>query len=204
MLIDTHAHLTHPRLAEQLDAILDRAQEARVERIICAAAQLEESAAAAELAQQHEQIFCLAGVHPHHAGEMATDFLKPLAELLANPKCVGLGEIGLDYHYDFSPRPAQQAAFEQQLTLAIETQSRIVIHTREAFDDTMRILADSPAAGPDLLFHSCTAERDDVSRALELGAMVSFSGIVTFSRSDDLRSSAMLVPAKTGRPAMRW
>ena len=194
MLIDTHAHLTHPRLAEQLDVILDRAREARVGRIICAAAQLEESAAAAELAQQHEQIFCLAGVHPHHAEEMAPDFLKPLAELLAGPKCVGLGEIGLDYHYDFSPRPAQQATFDQQLALAIETQSRIVIHTREAFDDTMSILRQSGCAGDDVLFHSFAAGPAEAEQILAFGASISFSGIATFKNAAAVQAAVLLTP----------
>jgi TatD DNase family protein len=194
MLIDTHAHLTHDRLAEQLDAILGRAQEAGVGRIICATANLEESVAAAELAQQHEQIFCLAGVHPHHAEEMAPDFLKPLAELLAGPKCVGLGEIGLDYHYDFSPRPAQQAVFEQQLALAVETQSRIVIHTREAFDDTMAILRQSGCAGDDVLFHSFAAGPAEAEQMLAFGASISFSGIATFKNAAAVQEAVLLTP----------
>jgi len=193
-LIDTHCHLCHGRLRTQADAALDRAHQAGVTGVICAAADLAESTAAAGLAASREGVWCIAGVHPHEAKDVPADYLARVESLAAHPRNVAVGEIGLDYHYNYSPPDAQRRVFAEQLALAARLGKRVVVHTREAFADTLAVLGDSPLAAADVVLHSCTAPPDDVARAVELGATISFSGIVTFARADELRAAAALVP----------
>lgn len=217
-LIDTHCHLTHPRLREDLPGVLSRAREAGVTACICAAGDLDESAAASKLSVRaatrlHQDyagpavrertsqsaaapgIFSTAGVHPHEAKEASGDWLHLLEELTRRERNVAVGEIGLDYHYDFSPRDVQRAVFAQQLDLARRLGKPIVIHTREAFADTMAILRESGVAGGRVVFHSFTEGAGAAGQVLELGAMISFSGIVTFKNTVALREAAAIVPA---------
>lgn len=194
-LIDSHCHLCHGRLYQQADEVLARAAEAGARQVVCAAADLHESKTALALARRRENVFCLAGVHPHEAKDAPDGYLHVLEDMLADEACVALGEIGLDYHYDFSPREDQRRVFAEQLALAGRLACLIVIHTREAFDDTLAILREAGAGGERLVFHSCTEGRDNLRHILDLGATVSFSGIVTFKKADDLRASARLVPA---------
>jgi TatD DNase family protein len=132
---------------------------------------------------------------PHAGGAPATHWLRQLEELAADARNVGIGEIGLDYHYDFSPRDAQRRVFGEQLDLARRLGKNVVIHTREAFEDTLAIIAQSGIEGRRIVFHSFTENAAAARLALDLGAMISFSGIVTFARSDELRQTALLVPA---------
>lgn len=193
-LIDTHCHLAHGRLRQRCDEVLDRAREAGVERVICAAGTLHEAKAALSLARGREGVYCTAGQHPHDAAGVAAGYLAALERLAGEPENVAIGEIGLDYHYDYSPREAQQKVFAEQLDLAKRLGARVVVHTREAIDDTMSILAASGIDGGQVVFHSFTGDPAATRRVLDLGAMVSFSGIVTFAKADDLRGSARLVP----------
>ncbi len=193
-LIDTHCHLIHKRLARDLPGLLDRARHAGVQTIICAAGNLQESRAAADLANREPNVYCLAGQHPHDAKDCGKACLQGIEELAGHPRNVAIGEIGLDYHYDFSPRPRQQKVFAAQLDLATRLDKKVVIHTREAFDDTLSVLSESGFPGERLVFHSCTEPAEHVRRMLDLGAMVSFSGIVTFKRTDELRRAAKIVP----------
>lgn len=193
-LIDTHCHLTHGRLLPKVDQVLHRARQAGLAAMICAASDLDESRASLGLAHRHPDVFATAGVHPHEAKSAPADYLDQLRRLAADPKNVAIGEIGLDYHYDFSPRDVQRRVFEQQLALAAQLEKPIVIHTREAFDDTMAIIQSSGAPATRIVFHSFTENGAAIRRALDLGATISFSGIVTFARSADLRAAARLVP----------
>jgi len=193
-LIDAHCHLAHSRLLKQADAVLSRARDAGLVAVVCAAADLQESAQAAALADAHEDVYFTAGVHPHEAKAAVEDYPDRLERLCAHPRNVAIGEIGLDYHYDFSPRDAQRQVFERQLELAVRIGKPVVIHTREAFDDTMAILRRSGVDGARVVFHSFTEPPASVKAVLDFGAMVSFSGIVTFKRSDELRASARVVP----------
>ncbi len=193
-LIDTHCHLCNGRLRNQTPEVLERATDAGLIAIICAAAHLEESVQAMGLARKYPQVYFTAGVHPHDAVDVPSDYIQQLGELADDPKNVAIGEIGLDYHYNYSPPEDQQRIFAEQLELAGFLGKKIVIHTREAFDDTMRILCDSGVDGATIVFHSCTAGLADVHRALEFGAMISFSGIATFNSAADLREAAAIVP----------
>ncbi len=193
-LIDTHCHLTHGRLQQDTAGVMARAAGAGVIAIICAAADLRESAAAAALAGKMDNVYCLAGLHPHDAQKAPEDYIQKLQLLSADAKNVAIGEIGLDYHYDFSPRENQRQIFAQQLELAGQLDKNVVIHTREAFQDTMAILAESGFDGTRVVFHSFTDGPQNTQKILDIGAMVSFSGIVTFKNSDALRESAAIVP----------
>ena len=193
-LIDTHCHLCHGRLYQQVPAVLDRARAAGVHTVICAAADVHASKTSMGLAGRHENVYFTAGVHPHDAKSVDEGQLQVIERLARDPKCVAVGEIGLDYHYDFSPRDTQRRVFAEQLELARNMSATIVIHTREAFDDTLAVLAESGVDGGRLVFHSCTESAHGVGRLLELGAMVSFSGIVTFKKADALREAAKIVP----------
>ncbi|MBI5725482.1 MAG: TatD family hydrolase [Planctomycetes bacterium] len=217
-LIDSHCHLCHGRLRADLPGVLDRAAAAGVMAIICASGSLQEAAAAEKLASQHvgratvvarekivaqrvarptlsaSTIYFTAGVHPHEAKSAEAGYLDRLAELAADGKCVAIGEIGLDYHYNFSEPDVQRKAFAEQLALAVRLARPVVIHTREAFDDTLAIIRDSGLDGRRIVFHSFTEPPDAAGRVLEIGASISFSGIVTFRNSDQLRQSALLTP----------
>jgi TatD DNase family protein len=183
MWTDTHCHLQYEGLPA--DA-LDRAQAAGVDRVICVGTDPEKSKAAIELAAAAPgRVWATVGLHPHDA-TLGTDGLLPLLDA---PRVVGVGECGLDYHYDHSPRDVQRAAFAAQIGLARAHGHTLVIHTREAWDDTFAVLA---AEGvPDrVVFHCFTGGPGEARRALDLGAYLSFSGIVTFKGADDLRAAA--------------
>jgi len=194
-LIDTHCHLAHSRLRPQLQAVLERARAAGVAAVVCAAGDLRESHAAAGIARLAGDVHFMAGVHPHEAKSVPGDYLRQVEQLAGQPKCAAVGEIGLDYHHNFSPPARQRLIFAEQLALAARLQAKIVVHTREAFDDTMSILADSRVDGSGIVFHSFTEGPACVRRALDCGASVSFSGIVTFGGAGEVHQSARLVPA---------
>lgn len=193
-LFDTHCHLTHHRLRDDLDGVLARARQAGVRGIVCAASDLDEAAASRQLAHAHADLYFLAGIHPHEARNAPADYLQRLEAFSGDARCVGLGEIGLDYHYDFSPRDVQRRVLAEQLALAGRLGRKVVVHTREAFDETLAILRDSPVAPDHVLLHSCTEGVDHVRRALDWGVFISFSGIVTFKNAQDLREAARIVP----------
>jgi TatD DNase family protein len=208
-LVDTHCHLANPRLHDQLDDVLNRARQAGMEWLIAATSDLEDSAASARIAAAHSGVYCTAGIHPHEAKDAPAGWEKTLENLLIGStgttspgnaggfkgKCLALGEIGLDYHYDFSPRPVQQAVFAAQLELARKLAVPVVIHTREAFEDTLGILDRSGVDLSRVIFHSFTGPPADAGRIIQRGCYVSFSGIVTFKNAQDVRDSALLVPA---------
>ena len=193
-LIDTHCHLADRRLAGDLDRVISAAAAAGVNAMISVSANIPDARIAADIASGHSEVFCTAGVHPHHAEEQEDGYLDEIARLSAGERNVAIGEIGLDYHYDYSPRPRQQEVFAGQLALAERLGKVIVIHTREAFDDTMAIVRDSGVDGSSLVFHSFTGGEAEVREILDIGAMVSFSGIATFKTADDIRAGALLVP----------
>ena len=193
-VFDSHCHLCHGRLRPQIDDVLSRARSAGVAGMICAAGDLQESAAAVGLARKHPDVYCTAGIHPHDAGSAPEDYLQRVETFAADSNNVAIGEIGLDYHYCYSPPEDQRKVFAGQLGLAVRLGKKIVIHTREAFDDTMDILQEAATGGEDVVFHSWTEAPEEVTRALEIGAMVSFSGIVTFKKATELREAAKLVP----------
>ena len=200
MLIDSHCHIAGPEFASDLDAVIARGQAAGVTGclVILAADDAPELQQAASVSERWPTVRFSIGVHPHAAGTFASDpaaAATAVAHALdAQPLARGLGEIGLDYHYDFAPRDAQQAVFREQIGLARRRRLPIVIHTREAEDDTFRLLHEESAGDVGGVFHCFTGDRAMARRALDLGFHVSLSGIVTFPRALELKEVARLVP----------
>ncbi len=188
---DDHCHLGHLDLldAGALRAALDEAATAGVTRMIDVGTDVADSTAAADRAAAHPEVWATAGVHPHEARH-GTDGLE---ELLTRAEVRAVGECGLDYHYDHSPRDSQRAVFATQVELAHRHDRALVIHTREAWDDTFAVLAE--VGVPErTVFHCFTGGAAEAERALALGAHLSFSGIVTFPSADDVRDAARLCP----------
>ena len=198
-MIDSHCHLAGDEFDADLEAVVDRARGAGLTGalVILSAADAAEGQRARRVRETWAGVRFAVGIHPHQAGLHATDIAGGMAVLrseVAAHGAVAVGEIGLDYHYDFSPRDVQQDVFRHQIRLARESGLPIVIHTREATDDTFRILGEE---GPDVrvVFHCFTGGTDMASAALEMGAWLSFAGIVTFPRAAELRDVVRLVPA---------
>jgi TatD DNase family protein len=198
VMVDSHCHLADDAFAEDLAAVIDRARGAGVRKALCilAAGDEKESAAASHVRALWPDVCFSVGVHPHQAGQFAGrlgDVSTCVREGLRSERARAIGEIGLDYHYDFSPRDVQQEVFRVQVALARELGLPVVIHTREATDDTFQILRD---AGPDLrgVFHCFTGGTKMAADALDLGFFISLAGIVTFPRASELREVARLVP----------
>ena len=185
---DNHCHLPYKGLEDPVTE-LAAARAAGVERCISVGTDAEQSAAAVEVARAHEGVWATVGLHPHDAVQ-GVDTIVPL---LDGPEVVAVGECGLDYHYDHSPRDVQRAAFAAQIALAHERGLALVVHTREAWDDTWSIL-EAEGAPERTVFHCFTGGPDEARRCLDLGAFLSFSGIVTFKAADDVRAAAALCP----------
>ena len=181
---DSHCHVDG-------DAI-EAARAAGVTRMIVVGTDASTSADAIDVAGAHDGVWATVGLHPHDAIN-GVDSVVPLLED-RGPKVVAVGECGLDYHYDYSPRPAQREAFATQIALAHRLDLTLVIHTREAWDDTWAILR-AEGTPPRTVFHCFTGGPDEARRALDLGATLSFSGIVTFPSAGDLRAAAAVCPA---------
>ena len=198
MLIDTHAHLTDPKFDEDRDAVLTRAAEQGVRMILVVGDTVDASQAALTLAAgQPGRLFGAAGVHPHHGATFDGASLVALRRLTAHPACVAVGEIGLDYHYDFSPREAQRYAFAAQLDLARERDLPVILHCREAFDDLFAILSDHPVAGddgPGGVLHCFTGDAEQARRAVDMGLRIGVAGMITFKKADALRQALAEVP----------
>lgn len=187
MWFDNHCHLTTTD-AEPADMVA-AAAAAGVDRLLTVGCTVEDSARAIDIAARFDRVWATAGVHPHDA----SDGIDGLEELLARPEVVAVGECGLDYHYDHSPRDVQAAMFERQIELAHRHDLALVIHTREAWDDTFAIL-DRVGMPARTVFHCFTGGADEADQALSRGAYLSFSGIVTFPSAGDVRAAAALCP----------
>jgi TatD DNase family protein len=183
--VDAHCHLP-PGAAS--DAVVEEARAAGVGRLVDVGTDVAASAEAVAVARRHDGVWATAGVHPHDAARGT----EGLTELLGEPDVVAVGECGLDFHYDHSPRPVQREVFAAQVTLAEERGLALVIHTREAWDDTFAVLA--TGVPERTMFHCFTGGEDEARRALDAGAVLSFSGIVTFKGAADVRAAAALCP----------
>ncbi|MDH4364074.1 MAG: TatD family hydrolase [Acidimicrobiia bacterium] len=187
MWFDNHCHLHHRRV--NADEAAAAARAAGVSRMITVGCSLEDSRLAIEVAGRLGDVWATAGVHPHDASEG----VEGLEELLAHRSVVAVGEAGLDYHYDRSPREAQREVFRRQIALANRRGKALVIHTREAWDDTFALL-DAEGIPPRTVFHCFTGGPDELVQCLARGASVSFSGIVTFPSAPEVLAAARLAP----------
>lgn len=195
MLVDSHCHLEYEGLVDDQPGVLARARAAGVGAFLNISTKRSEWDRVVATAQREPDVYASIGVHPHHADEHADLSEADLAEAAAHPRVVGLGETGLDYYYDRSDRGVQQALFRRHIAVARETGLPVIIHTRDADDDTASILADEMAKSAfPALIHCFTASEDFGRRVLELGLSISISGIVTFKNARDLASFAATIP----------
>ncbi len=197
MFIDSHCHLDNEQFNPDRDETIQRALDAGVELMVVIGTgdgppDLE---AGIRLADRHAPIYCTVGVHPHDAAKATPETFKNLEELLKHPKAVAIGEIGLDYHYDHSPRDVQRDVFIEQMRIAKDAGKPIVIHTREAWDDTLSVLAEHWPLHLGGIMHCFSGTPAQAERSLELGFHLSFGGILTFPKSLDIQEAARRAPA---------
>jgi len=193
-LVDSHCHLDDKQFDADREEVIARAREAGVERMLAIGTgegppDLE---AALRLARQYPFMYATVGVHPHDAAKATPETFAALRVLAAEPKVLAIGEIGLDYHYDFSPREVQREVFAAQMKLAAEAAKPIAIHTREAWDDTLRLLRENwTGAG---IIHCFSGGPTEARQALDLGFHLSFGGVLTFPKAEALREAARMAP----------
>jgi TatD DNase family protein len=191
-MIDTHCHLTDPRLEEQFDSVLHRASAAGVSRMVTIGTDLDDALNCIELCRAIPNVRCAIGVHPNYCGHVRAEDLPQIRHLQADPTVVALGEMGLDYHHDFAPRDRQKNVFEFQLELAAELNRPVVIHSREATDDTLAIMRGFPHVRA--VFHCFTGSVEEARKILDAGYLLGFTGAATFKKNDEIRAAAALAP----------
>ena len=187
---DTHCHIHDDKMATSADESLQRARDAGVEKFVVIGTDAETSAAAIAIAENHSDVWATVGLHPHDA----TNGVDSIVSYIDSPKVVAIGECGLDYYYDHSPRDIQMTSFRQQIALAKQHDLTLVIHTRDAWDDTFKVL-DSEGMPANTIIHCFTGGPDEARKCLDRGAFLSFSGIVTFKSATDIQEAAQLCPA---------
>ena len=196
MLVDSHCHLDFPDFAPELDAVVARAHAAGVGHIVTISTRVRRHSQVLAIAERFPNVTCSVGTHPHHAHEELDVTADDLVARAQHPKVVAIGEAGLDYHYDNSPRAAQERGFRTHIAAARASGLPLVIHAREADDDTARILEEEAGKGAfTAVLHCYTGGPELARRALGLGHFISFTGIVTFKNSADLRAIAKELPA---------
>lgn len=195
-LIDSHCHLDMDDFDADREAVLVRASGAGVTAMVTigASGSMACNQRAVDLAGRQAAIFATVGIHPHEARLLTVETVEAIRRLAAHPKVVAIGETGLDYHYDHSPRPQQQAAFRRFIALARQLSLPIVVHLREADDDAITILREEHAGEVGGVIHCFSSGADSARRFLDLGFSLSFSGIVTFKAADAVRAAARLTP----------
>ena len=197
ILVDSHCHLDFPDFGDELDAIVARAQAQQIQRIVTISTRVRRHGDVVAIAERFPDVFCSVGTHPHHAHEELDVTADDLVARAGHPKVVAIGEAGLDYHYDFSPRDAQERGFRTHIAAARASRLPLVIHSRQADNDTARILEEETGGGAfPAVLHCYTGGPDLAARAIKLGLYISFTGILTFKKSDDLRAIAASLPAE--------
>lgn len=195
MLVDSHCHLDFPDFDDDRDKVIARARAAGVGRMVTISTRVSQLDRLLTIASAHDDIFCSVGTHPHNAAEEPDVTTEMLVEHSQHPKIVAIGEAGLDYHYESSPRDAQAIGFRRHIAAARDTGLPLVIHARDADEDVADILIDETGKGAfPAILHCFSSGRDLAMTGIDLGLYVSFSGIVTFKRTDELRSIAAEIP----------
>jgi TatD DNase family protein len=198
MLVDSHCHLDFPDFAAELDAVVGRARGVGIARMVTISTRVKRHGEVLAIAERFPDVFCSVGTHPHYAHEELDVSTADLVALTKkHPKIVAIGEAGLDYHYDNSPRDAQERGFRNHIAAARETVLPLVIHSRDADDDMARILEEETGKGAfPAVLHCFTGGAELARRAVALGHFVSFTGILTFKNSAALRDIAANLPAE--------
>lgn len=187
MFIDTHAHLFYPNYNDDVDEVISRAKNNGIDFIIVPGTDLASSAQAVNLADKYDFIYAAVGIHPHDTKEWNTSLLDELEGIALHQKVVAIGEIGLDYYYDFSPKEKQIQAFKEQLNLAIKLELPVIIHNREANQDLMEIIRSYQGSGLRAQFHCFAGSINDARELVEMHHYISFTGNITFKKADTLR-----------------
>jgi len=196
MLVDSHCHLDFPDFADELDAVIARARAAGIGRMVTISTRVRRQNELLAIADRFSDVFCSVGTHPHYAHEEPDVTAADLVARTRHPKVVAIGEAGLDYHYDRSPRQDQELGFRTHIEAARETGLPLVIHSRNADEDTARILEEETGQGAfPAVLHCFTGGADLARRAIALGLHISFTGILTFKNSTALREIAAALPA---------
>jgi len=196
MIVDSHCHLDFPDFSTELDAVVARARASGIGRIVTISTRVKRHAQVLAIAERFPDVFCSVGTHPHYADEELDIDAKALVALAQHPKIVAIGEAGLDYFRNNSPRDAQAAGFRQHIAAARETGLPLVIHSRDCAADMAQILREESGKGAfPAVLHCFTGGRELAFSAIELGHYVSFTGILTFKNSDALRAIAAALPA---------
>ena len=195
-IIDSHCHLDFEEYGQDRTAVLARAREAGIVRMICIGSgkDIKSARSAVKLAAEESDIFATVGIHPHDVGHMSEEDWTELATLARAPRVVGIGETGLDYYYDHSPREAQREAFRRFLKLCHASEQPVVCHIRDAHGDAQTILREEGVPARGGVIHCFTGNAEDARGYLELGLHLSFSGILTFKKAEDIRAAAVLAP----------
>lgn len=196
MLVDSHCHLDFPDFADDLAGIVARAEASGVGRMVTISTRVRKLPDLVAITERFPNVYCSVGTHPHHADEEDGITTDELVKLAQHPKVVAFGEAGLDYFYEMGSREAQERGFRAHITAARETGLPLVIHTREADEDCGKILEDEMGKGAfRAVLHCYTGGRDLAMQAIDLGLMISFTGILTFKKSQALRDLAAELPA---------
>jgi TatD DNase family protein len=195
-LVDTHCHLDFDKFDEDRDAIVQRAAEHGVTRIVVPAIDLQNCEAVLQLAERYDGVLAAVGIHPNSTAVLPQNWLEIIRKYAQHPKVVAVGEIGLDYYWDDSPKDVQHEALRRQLALAAELDLPVIIHNREASGDVIRLLAESPLAGRERpgVLHSFSADWATAQAALDMGFYLGFTGPVTFKKAEELREIAARMP----------
>lgn len=195
LVVDSHCHLDFEGTEERLPELLARAEAAGVGLMVSISSRVRRFSNLLRIAEENTNVFCTVGTHPHNAHEELDVTAEQLAGLAQHPKCIGIGEAGLDYHYDLSPREAQAQGFRLHIDAARRTGLPLVIHSREAEADTILILQEEMRRGRFTpLLHCFTSKRELAEAAVALGGYVSFSGILTYKSAEDIRDTAAALP----------
>jgi len=195
-IVDSHCHLDYPGLSERLPEILARAREAGVGLMLSISTRMRTFNQVLEISEKYPEVYCSVGVHPHNAAEEPDVSVDQLLRAAEHPRVIGIGEAGLDYHYDFAPKDVQERSFRTQIAAARASGLPLIIHSREAEEDTARILEEEMGQGAFTpLLHCFSSHASLAERGLAIGAYVSFSGILTFRNADEVRRAALLTPA---------
>ncbi len=196
MLVDSHCHLDFPELKGDLDAVLARARAAGIGLMVTISTRVRQFNELRNLVETHDNVFCSVGTHPHNAAEEPDIMAEELVALARHPKVVAIGEAGLDYHYDNSPREMQKKSFRTHIAAARETGLPLIIHARDADADIARMLEEETKKGAfPFVLHCFTGGPDLARRGLALGGYLSFSGVITFKNAEPLRDIALAVPS---------
>ena len=192
-LFDSHCHLDDEKFDEDRAEIIARLREGGVEKCVCVGSDLPSSRRCVALAEQYDFIYAAAGVHPHEAKDAPPDYIDQLKALLSHPRVMALGEIGLDYYYDLSPRDVQKRVLQEQLDLACDTDMPVIFHIRDAHGDMFDILR-SRSRLPAGVIHCCSASAEMVREYLRMGFYISFAGPITFKNAAGPVSASQAVP----------